>query len=258
MQADTSGRPSAAVVLRARVRGTAIPLGIIIVFWLVCLAVSVSAEQSASGKAEAGVLFGLFLVLTVAALIAQFSRRNQFEVSHGSIVHRTKKATHTFYRTAGETLRILPRFAEHGLARPPRLTILGTGGILPLDGFSDAEIRSTCRAHGWRFDDDDPGRAAADVRRWLHAGRSAEAAQLIQLFGPFTSVPLDDEPSVCLDAAVYEDYGDKLIRRAPSAARDRYRRAASAQRAFAGLAASPGESAARLAQADRIDAKARP
>jgi hypothetical protein len=232
-------------------------LGIITIFWLVCLAVSVTAEHTASGKAEAGVLFGLFLVLTVAALIAQFSRRNQFEVSHDTIVHRTKQASYTLFRSAGESLRILPRFHDHGLARAPRLTILGSGGTLSLDGFSVAEIRGTCQAHGWRFDDDDPGRAAADVQRWLHAGRSAEATQLIELFGPFTSVPLDEDPDVCLDAAVYEDYGDKLARRAPNAARDLYRRAAGAQRAFAGHAASPSESADRLAQADRIEGKAR-
>jgi hypothetical protein len=59
-------------------------------------------------------------------------------------------------------------------------------------------------------------------------------------------VPLDDDPGVSLDAAVYEDYGDKLMRRAPSYARDLYRRAASAQRAFAG----------RLDQAERIEGNA--
>ncbi|MGH3211504.1 MAG: hypothetical protein ACRDNO_27485 [Trebonia sp.] len=234
----------------------AIPLGIIAVIWLVALAVSVTAEHSATGKAEAGVLFGAFLALTVGALIVQFRSRTELQVSHDTIVHRAKKATHTFSRSAGESLRVLPRFVDHGLARAPRLTILGSGGILSLEGFAVPEIRSTCEAHGWRFDDDDPGRAAADVQRWLHAGRSPEATQLIQLFGPFTSVPVDDDPAVSLDAAVYEDYGDKLMRRAPSAARDLYRRAAKAQHAFAGHAPSLRDRSDRLAQAERIEGKA--
>jgi hypothetical protein len=251
-----ASRPPGAVVIRARIRGTAIPLGVIAIIWLACLAVSLTAEHSATGKAEAGVLFGIFLLLTGAALVGQFTRRNEFEVSHDAIVRRTKKAANTFHRSAGESLRILPRFYEHGLARAPRLTILGSGGILPLDGFSVPEIRGTCEAHGWRFDDDDPGRAAADVQRWLHAGRSAEATQLIRLFGPFASVPLEDDPAVSLDAAVYEDYGDKLMRRAPSAARDLYRRAAKAQHAFAGHAASLRDRSARLAEAERIEGKA--
>lgn len=257
MQEHGTSRPPGAVVIRARIRGTAIPLVVIAILWLVCLAVSLTAEHSASGKAEAGALFGIFLVLTVAALAGQFRSRTELEVSHDAIVHRAKKASHTFHRSAGESLRVLPRFADnHGLARAPRLTILGSGGILPLGGFSVPEIRSTCEALGWRFDDDDPGRAAVDVQRWLHAGRSAEATQLIQLFGPFTSVPLDDDPGVSLDAAVYEDYGDKLMRRAPAYARDLYRRAASAQRAFAGHAPSLRDRAARLDQAERIEGKA--
>ena len=57
--------------------------------------------------------------------------------------------------------------------------------------------------------------------------------------------------------AVFEDYGDKIIRTARSAARDAYRCAARAQRAFTGYAPSPGAGAARLGQADRIDGKAR-
>jgi hypothetical protein len=256
MQEHGAGQSPGAVVLRARVRGTAIPLGITAILWLAALAVSVTAQHSAIGKAEAGVLFGFLLIANVAALIGLFSRRNEFEVSLDTIVHRSKKASYSLFRSAGGSLRVLPRFYDHGLTRAARLTILGSGGILSLDGFSVAEIRSACQAQGWRFDDDDPGRAAVDVQRWLHAGRSAEATQLIQLFGPFTSVPLDDDPSVCLDAAVYEDYGDKLMRRAPSAARDLYRRAASAQRAFAGYAPSPAEGAARMAEADRIDGKA--
>ena len=86
MQERGTGRLPGAVVFRANIRGMAIPLAAIALLWLVCLAVSVTAEHSAIGKAEAGVLFGFFLIVTVAALIVQFSRRSELEVSHDTIV----------------------------------------------------------------------------------------------------------------------------------------------------------------------------
>jgi hypothetical protein len=55
---------------------------------------------------------------------------------------------------------------------------------------------------------------------------------------------------------VFEDLGDKLSRTSRVNARAAYRRAAAAQRAFAGFAGSADEHAGRLAQADRIEGKA--
>lgn len=63
--------------------------------------------------------------------------------------------------------------------------------------------------------------------------------------------------NLSLTAAVFEDVGDKLIRGSRAKAGDAYRHAATAQRAFAGYTRSPQESAARLAEASRIEGKAR-
>jgi hypothetical protein len=100
-------------------------------------------------------------------------------------------------------------------------------------------------------------RHAADPAE-VQVVREGEAAPPhLELFGPCPSTAVDDEPHTGLAAGVYEDVGDKLIRGARSSARDAYRRAANAQRAFAGYARSEHESAARVAEADRIEGKAR-
>jgi hypothetical protein len=87
-------------------------------------------------------------------------------------------------------------------------------------------------------------------------GQTVEAAQLLELFGPFPATATEGEPHIALTAAVFEDVGDKLIRRNRDNARDAYRRAAIAQRAFADCARSPDQAAARLAEASRIEGKA--
>jgi hypothetical protein len=131
---------------------------------------------------------------------------------------------------------------------------LGHGGFIVLRGFGLDRVRRACEAQGWRFDGD-PSLAVRDVQAWLHRGQSVEAVQLLQLFGPFPGAAADGEPRTGLEAAVYEDVGDKLARSARARARDAYQRAAAAQRAFASLAPSPGEGADRMAEAYRIDGK---
>jgi hypothetical protein len=76
---------------------------------------------------------------------------------------------------------------------------------------------------------------------------------LTELFGPFPATAAHGQKRAGLEAAVFEEIGDKVSR---VNAGDAYRRAASSQRAFAWHARSPDESAARMAEADRIDAKA--
>ena len=107
----------------------------------------------------------------------------------------------------------------------------------------------------WHFDGD-PSLAVKDVRDWLNHGYSVEAVQLLRLFGPFPAAAADGQPHTGLDAAVYEDVGDKLSGRSRDQARDAYQRAAAAQRAFAGYAGSPSEGQARTAHAARLDGKA--
>jgi hypothetical protein len=255
VQQHGSQRPPWAVVIRARRSGTAL-FGFLTALWLVCLAASVSAQSTASGKIEAGATFGVFLVLSVGGWFSTNRSRSQLEVSHDAIVYRKGNATsYALHRSSSESLRILPPLKGPVVSRPARLTSLGSGGILPLAGFSLDEVGRTCGAQGWRFDGGTE-LAVTDVQRWLHAGRSAEAEQLIALFGPFDGAAADGDADTGLEAAVLEDYGDKLVRRRPSLARSAYRRAAVAQRAFAGHASSASEGAARMARAVRIDGKA--
>ena len=160
----------------------------------------------------------------------------------------------TFARHEGDTLRLLPKFTFYARARQPKLVFLGRGGFIPLGGYSPAQVQRACQAQGWRFDGS-PALAEKDVQDWLHSGLSLDAVQLLMTFGPFPGAAADNEPHTSLEAAIFEDLGDKLARSARSSARDAYQRAAGAQRTFAGYATTPDEAAARAAEAARIEGK---
>lgn len=245
-----------AVIVRARHTGTVI-FGGLTALWALALAGSEAAQPTASGRVEAGVVFGILIACSVGGWFGVNSSRRRLEVRRDAIVTRqgAKGKVFTLTRGEGDTLRILPQFKMLGAARPPRLLFLGRGGFIALGGFPLDEVRRACEAQGWRFDGD-TSLAARDAQSWLHQGRSVEAAQLVELFGPFPAAAADGEAHTGLVAAVFEDFGDKISRTARSRAAEAYRRAAGAQRAFAGYAPSPGESAARMAEADRIDGKA--
>lgn len=253
--------PPGVVILRARGVWRAVVFGLLTVVWVLALAVSEGAQDSTGGRVAAAVFFGIFIAGTIAVWVAADRKRRQLEVGHDVIVTRPGRngKPFTLHRDNGGTLRILPRFQLYGAARPPRLLFLGTGGgFIALGGFSPDQVRRACEAQGWRFDGD-TALAVRDVRGWLHQGRSVEAAQLIEEFGPFPGAAAGDEPHIGLEAAVFESFGDRMARRSASArasARAAYQRAAVAQRAFAGQAPSPDEAAARLAEADRIEGKA--
>jgi hypothetical protein len=257
VQEQGAGRPPGAVVVRAHYSRT-LAFGSLTAFWALFLILAEIAQSTASGRIAAGVFFGAFVVLSAGGWWGVNARRRQLEVSGDAIVTRpgAKGKPFTLTRDEGDTLRILPPFKMLGAVRVPRLMLLGRGGFIELRGFPLDQVRRACEAQGWRFDGD-PSLAVRDVQGWLHKGRSVEAAQLIELFGPFPAAAADGEEHTGLTAAVFEDVGDKIARTARSNAREAYRRSASAQRAFAGYAKSPGEGAARMAEADRIDEKAR-
>jgi hypothetical protein len=259
VQDQGSGRPPGAVIIRARNTGTVIVFGLITLLWVLCLVVSVGAQPTVSGRITAGVVFGLLIVLSVGGLYGVSRGWRQLEVGRDAIVSRpgAKGKSFTLTGDQGDTLRVLPQFKLYARIRHPRLLFLGRGGFLLLSGFQLEKVRRVCEAQGWRFDGD-PALAVKDVQSWLNRGESVEAVQLLELFGPFPDAPSTGEPQTALAAAVYEDVGDNLIGSSRSNARDAYRRAAIAQRAFAACARSQDESAARLAEANRIDAKAQP
>jgi len=266
VQEHGAGRPPAVVVIRTRPsRPVTIVLAFLTLLWVLSLAGSESAQTSTSGRVAAGVIFGVLILLSVGGWFALNRNRRQLEVGRDAIVSRPAAKNRpplTLTSGDGDTLRILPKFTLYGKVRQPRLIFLGRGGFILLDGFPLEggfpldEVRRACEAQGWRLDGD-RSLAVRDVQSWLHRGHSVEAVQLLELFGPFPSAAADGEPHTGLVAGVFEDVGDKLIRSARSSARDAYRRAANAQRAFAGYARSEREIAARMAEADRIEGKAR-
>ncbi len=94
------------------------------------------------------------------------------------------------------------------------------------------------------------------VRALRAAGKLADAAELAGQLGPY-GVADGDDATLSLGAAVLEAYGDQLAAANPAAADVAYRRAADEQRSFAAAATSGGEGAARMAAAERIEAKRR-
>lgn len=99
-----------------------------------------------------------------------------------------------------------------------------------------------------------PAAAELAVRKLRAAGRLAEAVRLVGQLGPY-GVADGPDGTTSLAAAVLEAYGDQLAAADPVAATGAYRDAAAEQRSFAAAATSGGEGTARMAEADRIDAK---
>jgi hypothetical protein len=104
----------------------------------------------------------------------------------------------------------------------------------------------------------EPDQQAAEraVRELRAAGRLAEAVRLVSRLGPY-GVADGPDATTSLGAAVLEARGDELSASDPAAADAAYRDAAADQRSFAAAATSGGEGLARVAEADRIEARRR-
>jgi hypothetical protein len=263
MYARGPGQAPETVIIRTGTTGKVF-FGLLVVLWAgILIGIEASHPPSESGRIAAGVIFGFLILLTVGGWFRINRRRPQLEVRGIDIVSRPvdkRKAPQRVNRADGDTLRILPKFKLYGKVSRPRLVFLGRGEFILLHSswegaFRPEEVRRACEARGWPFDGDS-SLAVRDVQNWLHHGRSMEAVQLMELFGPFPDTATDGEPHIALAAAVYEDVGDKFTRSSRASARDAYRRAAGAQRAFAGYARTSGEAATRLAELSRIEGKA--
>jgi hypothetical protein len=267
MSARGPGQPPATVVIRAGTTGTFVA-GFFVLLWAgILTGIEVHGPPTEGDRIAAGVIFGIFILLSVGGWRLFNRNRSQLEIRRIDILSRSVfqdsnrgRRPQRVDRADGDTLRILPKYKLYGKIRPPRLVFLGRGEFIllkrPLEGpFRLQEVRRACEAHGWPFDGDS-SLAVRDVQAWLHHGRSVEAVQLLELFGPFPATPADGEPHTALTAAVFEDVGDKLMTGSRASARDAYRRAAAAQHAFASYARSPDQVAARLAEVSRIEGKA--
>ncbi len=265
MYDSSPGEGPETLVVRAGTTGKVF-CGSFAFFWAVPLvAIDCDPTRTASNRIEAGAFFGFFILLGIGLWFLINRRRAQLEIRRIDIVNRLVirpqgKPPQRVNRADGDLLHVLPKFKLYGKVRQARLVFLGRGEFIllktPWEGaISAEEVRRAGEARGWPFGGD-PSLAVKDVQIWLQHGRSFEAAQLLEVFGPFPAAATDGEPRVALAAAVFEDVGDKLLPSNKGNARDAYRRAAAAQRFFAGYARSPGETAARLAEADRMAGKA--
>jgi hypothetical protein len=261
--ADANPAPGA-VVIRSGNVGVLSLFGALSAFFVLVLAVSEGNQETTGGRIAAAVLFGLLLAGSLAGVLAGLRRKRSIEIGRDAIVSRpvpTRPSPRrpptvpvTFTRGDGG-LRVLPTFRFYRQTRPPKLLFLGSrGGFITLNGYSVNRVRRACEAQGWRFDGN-PALAVTDVQDWLHSGLSLDAVQLLMTFGPFPGVAADHEPHTSLEAAVFEDLGDKYLRSTRGYARDAFRRAATLQRSFAGYAPTPDEAAARVTEAVRIERK---
>jgi hypothetical protein len=245
------------VIVRQRSRWT-IRAGVGIVVMVLGLAASLAAQPTVSGKITAVVFFGLFIALIVWLWRRQNRGRDQFEITPDAIGFRHGRRggpSITLNREHGTDLRLIPALHDHGVAAGPRLALVGSGEAITIYGFSADAIRRGCTTVGWRFGNGSPEQAARDLRGLRDDGRLAEAAQLINLFGP-CDWPTDSDPDTSVSAMILERYADGLAERDPAASRAAYLSAAGAQRSFAAYASSGGEGTARMMEADRLTAKA--
>jgi hypothetical protein len=267
MQA-TGGTRTATVTVRQRTRWT-IPVVAGIAILALGLVTAVGAQPTMSGKIGSVVFFGLFIGLCGFIWVYGNRGRDRVEITPDAISLRPGRGRRgrsagssappapstALTREGGSDLRLIPRLNDHGIAAGPRLTVVGSGGVMTLYGFRLDAVRRGCEAAGWRFGNGTPEQAARDLRELLDSGQVAEAAQLIDVFGP-CDWPASADNTTSLSAVVLERYADELSGRDRAAASAAYLRAAAAQRSFAAFATSGGEGTARMAEASRLTGKA--
>ncbi|HEX4090193.1 MAG TPA: hypothetical protein VHZ33_15890 [Trebonia sp.] len=245
------------VTVRQRPRWTVVS-GTGVVIMLLGLAVSLGAQPTMSGKVTAAVFFAAFIAIIVWLWRRANRWRDKLEISSEAIEFRHGRRggpSITLTRADGTDLRLIPRLSDHGVTAGPRLAVVGSGTAITVYGFSANAVRRGCTAAGWRFGNGTPAQAAQDLRVLRDEGRLAEAAQLIDLFGP-CDWPAEGDQDTSVSAMILERYADDLAGRDRAAARAAYLRAAGAQRSFAAFASAGGEGIARMAEADRLTARA--
>ena len=127
----------------------------------VVLARGVVGAHTAAGRVAIAVIFGILLVVFIAAWIAAIRRPARVEVTKDAIryVQRNGQVS-SLSRQLGDELGFVqtrrgPRIWTLGL------TITGTDAVITLGYFSRHAIREACRARGWRFDDPASSRQGA-------------------------------------------------------------------------------------------------
>jgi len=249
------------VTVRQRTRRT-ILVAVVIVVMVVGLVTSIGAQPNTSGKISAAIFFGFIIALVALLWVLQNRGRERLEITPDTISllrggrrGQSSAPGAMLTRARGSELRLIPRLQDHGVLAGPRLTVVGSGEVITVYGFSFDAVRRGCAAAGWRFGNGTPEQAARDLRELLDSGQVTEAAQLVDVFGP-CDWPASADGTTSLSAVVLERYADSLSGRDRPTAAAAYLRAAQAQRSFAAFASSGGEGSARMSEADRLTAKA--
>ncbi|MGD0698462.1 MAG: hypothetical protein ABSA02_01115 [Trebonia sp.] len=190
-----------AVTVRQRPRRP-IWAGVGVVIMVLGLAASLAAQPTISGKITAAVFFGLFIAVIVWLWGRANRWRDRLEITPEAIRFRHGRGggpSIILTREQGTDLRLIPSLRDHGVTAGPRLALVGSGQAITIYGFSMNAVRRGCTAAGWRFGNGTPEEAARDLRDLREEGRLAEAAQLIELFGPGDR-PVDSDPGTSLSA----------------------------------------------------------
>jgi hypothetical protein len=250
-------RSDSEVTVVSQRRRYTIPFIVAVAVFILAMAGSLAAQPTTSGKVTAVIFFGIFIGLCTWLWLVLNGRRDRIEVTRDAISRRRGNGHTelTLSRRQGDSLRLIPRLSDHGFTVADRLTIVGSGEAMNLFGFSPHTVARACEAREWRFDNGTGEQSARDLRQLFESCMLAEAAQLVDLFGPY-DVNAGPDATASLGAMVLEAYADQLAGIDRNAARAAYQRAANAQRSYAAFATSGGEGTARMTEAERLTAKA--
>jgi hypothetical protein len=217
---------------------------------------------------EGGPAIGIIMaLLSVAGLSVGFggmirdARRNRdrITVTRDAVTFRgwNDGQETAFRRADGDLLLVIPKYPDRELWVSFLLTQLGTGRVIGLSRFPRRALRRACQRRGWRFGYD-PGPGERHLRLWRDWGEQnwnwrQYAASLVRASGPVDVAAEPDGP-VSLGAVILGEYAAGLPQGYRGAA-SAYRLAADAQRSFAARATVAEERAARLAEADKLQAE---
>jgi hypothetical protein len=182
------------IVISARFAQTVV-WGAFIVILVLGLIESLYAQSSSTGKTQASVFFGVFIVVCALLWLRRNRRRPRLQVTGHEIRYWDGGGNLSFLLTRAQgmhsqgmdgqgmdgqgelsaagppALCLLPPRRDGGYFAGRRLTIPGSGDYLNVGPFRVGQVRQACESRGWRFNDDpeliarEAGRLAGVLRQ---------------------------------------------------------------------------------------------
>ena len=122
--------------------------GLVLIFVL-ALVRGLSGASTGGGRVAVIVFAGAVVALLLFTWIAQISHPGRLEISGQAVTLVDGKGKKTVLsRESGDELKVT---YSGGRYRRRGLTIDGSGTVIPLSFFSQAEIQQVATANGWRF-----------------------------------------------------------------------------------------------------------